>query len=134
MADVSDSGLRAKHAVLNRYLNERQGRWIAQRRAASVARRRSRDIIADYWLEPHDIPPRRTQEDQGVRERKGNEVPSERVRREGAVESQRRPAVVQELERLVAPPTPGDRMSPLRWTSKEHREAGQGVALQRIRP
>jgi hypothetical protein len=52
MADVSDSGLRAKHAVLNR----------SERAAASMGNRGlrrkcggSRDIIADYWLKPHDI-------------------------------------------------------------------------------
>ena len=113
MADGSDAGSRAKHALLSQYLNERQRRLVAD--AQLLGHGGNRQVVADHWFEPgrplH----------KGVPELEGNEVAAERVRREGGGrkrKSEQDPAVVKELERLVDPATRGDPMSPLRWTSK----------------
>jgi transposase len=114
MADGSDAGLRAKHALLSRYLNERQRRLVAAADAQLLGHGGIATLSRITGLS-------RTTLHNGLRELEGNEVPVERVRREGGGrkrKSEQYPAVVKELERLVDPATRGDPMSPLRWTSK----------------
>ena len=114
MADVSDAGLRAKHALLSPYLNERQRRFVAAADAQLLGHGGIARLSRATGLS-------RTTLHKGLRELEGNEVPVERVRREGGGRkrhSDKDPAVVKELERLVDPATRGDPMSPLRWTSK----------------
>ena len=114
MADGSDAGLRAKHALLSRYLNERQRRLVAAADAQLLGHGGIATLSRITGLS-------RTTLHKGLQELEGSEVPAERVRREGGGrkrKSEQDPAVVKELERLVDPATRGDPMSPLRWTSK----------------
>ena len=114
MADGSDAGLRAKHALLSRYLNERQRRLVAAADAQLMGHGGIAMLSRVTGLS-------RTTLHKGLRELAGNAVAAERVRREGGGrkrKSEQDPAVVKELERLVDPATRGDPMSPLRWTSK----------------
>jgi len=114
MADGSDAGWRAKHALLSRYLNERQRRLVAAADAQLLGHGGIAMLSRITGLS-------RTTLHKGIRELEGNEVAAERVRREGAGrkrKSEQEPAMVKELERLVDPATRGDPMSPLRWTSK----------------
>jgi transposase len=114
MADGSDAGLRAKHALLSRYLNERQRRLVAAADAQLLGHGGIATLSRITGLS-------RTTLHKGLQELEGSEVPVERVRREGGGrkrKSEQDPAVVKELERLVDPATRGDPMSPLRWTSK----------------
>jgi transposase len=114
MADGSDAGLRAKYALLSRYLNERQRRLVAAADAKLLGHGGIARLSRITGLS-------RTTLHKGLRELERNEVAAERVRREGAGrkrKSEQDPAVVKELERLVDPATRGDPMSPLRWTSK----------------
>ena len=114
MADGSDAGLRAKHALLSRYLNERQRRLVAAADAQLLGHGGIATLSRITGLS-------RTTLHKGLQELEGSQVPVERVRREGGGrkrKSEQDPAVVKELERLVDPATRGDPMSPLRWTSK----------------
>ena len=114
MADVSESGLRAKHAALGRYLNERQRRLIAAADAQMLGRGGIVTIARVTGFS-------RTTLHKGLAELKGDEVPLERVRKAGGGRKRKAdqdPGLAKELERLVDPATRGDPMSPLRWTSK----------------
>jgi transposase len=114
MGDGSDAGLRAKHALLSRYLNERQRRLVAAADAQLLGHGGIATLSRITGLS-------RTTLHKGLQELEGSEVPVERVRREGGGrkrKSEQDPAVVKELEQLVDPATRGDPMSPLRWTSK----------------
>jgi transposase len=114
MGDGSDAGLRAKHALLSRYLNERQRRLVAAADAQLLGHGGIATLSRITGLS-------RTTLHKGLQELEGSQVPVERVRREGGGrkrKSEQDPAVVKELERLVDPATRGDPMSPLRWTSK----------------
>lgn len=114
MDDGSDSGLRAKHALLSRYLNERQRRLVAAADAQLLGHGGIATLSRITGLS-------RTTLHKGLRELEADKVPVERVRREGGGrkrKSEQDPTVVKELERLVDPATRGDPMSPLRWTSK----------------
>jgi transposase len=126
MADVSDSGLRAKHALLGPYLNERQRRLVAAADAQVLGRGGVSTLSRITGLS-------RTTLHKGLQELKGNEVPAERVRRKGGGRKRmadQDPAVVKELERLVAPATRGDPMSPLRWTSKSTAKLAEELRRQ----
>lgn len=60
-------------------------------------------------------------------------VPPDRARRQGGGRKRARdkyPGLVEALERLVAPETRGDPMSPLRWTTKSTRKLSQELAQQ----
>src|ERR1039457_3981686 len=95
MAD--DSGLCAKHALLNPYLNERQRRLVA----AADARFLGHGGIASLARAPGLS---RTTLHKAVRELEGNEVPPERVRKAGGgrkSKAEQDPGLVKELERLV---------------------------------
>lgn len=114
MADGSDAGLRAKHALLSRYLNERQRRLVAAADAQLLGHGGIATLSRITGLS-------RTTLHKGLRELEQSEVPAERVRRKGGGrkrKSAQDPAAVKELEQLVDPATRGDPMSPLRWTSK----------------
>ena len=126
MAGGFDSGLRAKHALLNPYLNERQRRLVAAADAQVLGRGGIATLSRITGLS-------RTTLHKGLRELKGNEVPVERVRRAGGGrkrKAEQAPAVVKELERLVDPATRGDPMSPLRWTSKSTAKLADELRLQ----
>ena len=114
MADVSESGLRAKHAALGLYLNERQRRLLAAADAQMLGRGGIVTMSRVTGLS-------RTTLHKGLKELKGDEVPLERVRKAGGGrkrKAEQDPGLAKDLELLVDPVTRGDPMSPLRWTSK----------------
>ena len=114
MADVSESGLRSKHAALSRYLNERQRRLIAAADAQMLGRGGIVTMSRVTGLS-------RTTLHKGLAELNGDEVPLERVRKAGGGRKRKAdqdPGLAKELERLVDPATRGDPMSSLCWTSK----------------
>ena len=74
MAD--DSGLGAKHALLNQYLNERQRRLVAAADARFLGHGGIATLARATGLS-------RTKLHKAVRELEGNEVPPERVRKAG---------------------------------------------------
>ena len=126
MADVSDSRLRPTHTLLSPYLNERQRRLVAAADAQVLGRGGVSTLSRITGLS-------RTTLHQGLQERKGNEVPSERVWRKGGGRKRKAgqdPAVIQELERRVAPATRGDPMSALRWTSKSTAKLAEELRLR----
>src|ERR1022692_879744 len=126
MADGSDAGLRAKYALLSRYLNERQRRLVAAADAKLLGHGGIARLSRITGLS-------RTTLHKGLRELERNEVAAERVRREGAGrkrKSEQDPAVVKELERLVDPATRGDPMSPLRWSSKRTAKLAEELCRQ----
>ena len=114
MADVSESGLRAKHAALGIYLNERQRRLVAAADAQMLGRGGIVTMSRVTGLG-------RTTLHKGLKELKGDAVPPERVRKAGGGRKRKAgqdPGLAKDLELLVDPVTRGDPMSPLRWTSK----------------
>ncbi len=111
---AAPSSLERKYAQLGRYLNERQRRLVAAADAQALGRGGISRVSAASGLS-------RTTIRRGLRELHGNLIPDERVREAGGGRKQIRrqqPAVLRELEQLVAPTTRGDPMSPLRWTCK----------------
>ncbi len=84
----------------------------------------------------------RTTIHRGLRELQGDLVADERVRGAGGGRKQiklQQPAVLKELEQLVAPATRGDPMSPLRWTCKstsklaaELRRKGHAISARTV--
>jgi transposase len=124
MAD--DSGLGAKHALLNRYLNERQRRLVAAADARFLGHGGIATLARATGLS-------RTTLHKAVRELAGNEVPPERARKAGGGRKRKAaqdPSLVKELERLVDPATRGDPMSPLRWTSKSTEKLAEELRRQ----
>ena len=124
MAD--DSGLGAKHALLNRYLNERQRRLVAAADARFLGPGGIAKVARATGLS-------RTTLHKAVRELEGNEVPPERVRRAGGGRKSKavhNPELVKALERLVDPATRGDPMSPLRWSSKSTAKLAEELCHQ----
>ena len=112
MAD--DSGLGAKYALLNPYLNERQRRLVAAADAQILGYGGIATVARAAGMS-------RTTLHKAVRELEGQPVPPERVRKTGGgrkSKSEQEPGLVNALERLVDPATRGDPMSPLRWSSK----------------
>ncbi len=111
---AAPSSLERKYAQLGPYLNERQRRLVAAADAQALGRGGISRVSAASGLS-------RTTIRRGLRELHGNLIPDERVREAGGGRKQIRrqqPAVLRELEQLVAPTTRGDPMSPLRWTCK----------------
>ena len=106
--------LKKKYALLSPYLDERQHRLLAAADAQTLGRGGISRVAVASGLS-------RTTIHRGLKELQGSEVPPERARQVGGGRKrikQQQPAVLGELERLVAPTTRGDPMSPLRWTCK----------------
>ena len=121
-----DSGLRAKHALLNPYLNERQRRLVAAADARFLGHGGIARLARTTGLS-------RTTLHKAVRELEGNEVPPERARRAGGgrkSKAEQDPGLVKALERLVDPATRGDPMSPLRWSSKSTAKLAEELCRQ----
>jgi transposase len=111
---AAQSPLEQKYAQLGPYLNERQRRLVAAADARVLGRGGISQVAAASGLS-------RTTIHKGLRELHGDRIPDARVRQAGGGRKQikqQQPAVLQELEQLVAPATRGDPMSPLRWTCK----------------
>lgn len=126
MADDSEAELRAKYARLSPYLNERQLRLTAAADAMGLGHGGIVRLSRATGLS-------RTTLHKAIRELAGNEVPAERVRREGGGrkrKDEQAPGLVKELERLVGPATRGDPMSPLRWTSKSTAKLAEELQRQ----
>ncbi len=124
MAD--DSGLGAKHALLNRYLNERQRRLVAAADARFLGPGGIAKVARATGLS-------RTTLHKAVRELEGNEVPPERVRKAGGGRKSKagqNPELVKALEQFVDPATRGDPMSPLRWSSKSTAKLAEELCRQ----
>lgn len=111
---AAQSPLENRYARLGPYLNERQRRLVAAADAQLLGRGGISRVSAASGLS-------RTTIHRGLRELQEDRVPYERVREAGGGRKQihhQQPAVLNELEQLVAPTTRGDPMSPLRWTCK----------------
>ena len=111
---AAQSPLEQKYAQLGPHLNERQRRLVAAADAQLLGRGGISLVSAASGLS-------RTTIHKGLRELQGDLIPDARVREAGGGRKQikqQQPAVLQELEQLVAPATRGDPMSPLRWTCK----------------
>lgn len=111
---AAQSPLEQKYAQLGPHLNERQRRLVAAADAQLLGRGGISQVSAASGLS-------RTTIHKGRRELQGDLIPDARVREAGGGRKriqQQQPAVLQELEQLVAPATRGDPMSPLRWTGK----------------
>jgi transposase len=111
---AAQSPLERKYAQLGPYLNERQRRLVAAADAQLLGRGGVSEVSGASGLS-------RTTIYRGLRELQGDPQPQERVRQTGGGRKQvkhQQPAVLKELEQLVAPTTRGDPMSPLRWTCK----------------
>jgi len=111
---AAQSLLERKYAQLYPHLNERQRRLVAAADAQSLGRGGISLVSAASGLS-------RTTIHRGLRELQGDLIADERVRQAGGGRKrikQQQPAVLRELEQLVAPTTRGDPMSPLRWTCK----------------
>src|ERR1039458_10358989 len=124
MAD--DSGLGAKHALLNPYLNERQRRLVAAADARFLGHGGIATVARATGLS-------RTTLHKAVRELEGHEVPPERVRKAGGgrkSSAEQNPGLLKELERLVDSATRGDPMSPLRWSSKSTAKLAEELCRQ----
>ena len=124
MAD--DSGLAAKYALLNPYLNERQRRLVAAADARFLGHGGIVTVAQATGLS-------RTTLHKAVRELEGNEVPPERVRKAGGgrkSKAKQDRGLVKALERLVDPATRGDPMSPLRWSSKSTAKLAEELCRQ----
>jgi len=111
---AAQSLLETKYARLSPHLNERQRRLVAAADAQLLGRGGISRVSVASGLS-------RTTIHRGLRELQGDLLPDKRVREAGGGRKQikqQQPAVLRELEQLVAPTTPGDPMSPLRWTCK----------------
>jgi transposase len=111
---AAPSPLEQKYAQLGPHLNERQRRLVAAADAQLLGRGGISQVAAASGLS-------RTTIHKGLRELEGELIADARVREAGGGRKQikqQQPAVLQELEQLVAPTTRGDPMSPLRWTCK----------------
>ena len=111
---AAQSLLERKYAQLGPHLNERQRRLVAAADAQLLGRGGISRVSAASGLS-------RTTIHRGLRELQGDLIPDQRVREAGGGRKQikqQQPAVLRELEQLVAPTTRGDPMSPLRWTCK----------------
>ena len=111
---AAQSPLEKKYAQLGPYLNERQRRLVAAADAQLLGRGGISEVSLASGLS-------RTTIHRGLRELQGDPIPHERVRETGGGRKpikRQQPAVLKELEELVAPTTRGDPMSPLRWTCK----------------
>src|ERR1022692_1556709 len=101
---ANDSGLGAKHALLNPYLNERQRRLVAAADARFLGHGGIATLARATGLS-------RTTLHKAIRELEGHEIPPERVRKAGGgrkSKAEQDPRLVKELERLVDPATRGD--------------------------
>ncbi len=120
-----ETELNEKYRALFPHLDERQRRLVAAADAerlgrggvSAVARTSglSRPTIHKALRELHEVP-----------------LPFGRVRRGGAGRKRTEvaaPALLAELELLIAPATRGDPMSPLRWTSKSTRHLAEALSL-----
>ena len=108
------SPLERKYEQLLPLLNERQRRLVAAADAQLLGHGGILRVSAASGLS-------RTTIHRGLRELEGAPIPDDRVREAGGGRKQieqQQPAVLRELEQLVAPATRGDPMSPLRWTCK----------------
>ena len=111
---TTPSPLEKRYAQLGAYRNERQRRLVAAADSQLLGRGGISLVSAASGLS-------RTTIHKGLRELQGDLIPNARVREAGGGRKQikqQQPAVLRELEQLVAPATRGDPMSPLRWTCK----------------
>ncbi|MGI9018360.1 MAG: ISAzo13 family transposase [Euzebya sp.] len=123
-----------KYGAISPFLDERQRRlWLAVEagalghggvslvaRAAGVSRTTVTRAVGELAMPPQE----------------GEGLPTGRVRRPGAGRKAAEvadPGVVEALEKLVAPATRGDPMSPLRWTSKSTRTLARELTAARSR-
>jgi Rhodopirellula transposase DDE domain len=111
---AAQSPLEKRYAQLSPHLSERQRRLVAAADAQLLGRGGISRVAAASGLS-------RTTIHKGVLELQGDLPADKRVREAGGGRKQIKhphPAVLKELEPLVAPTTRGDPRSPLRWTCK----------------
>ena len=118
--------LRERYAATWPLLDEKQRRLVAAVDARALGRGGIAKVARASGLARPTLY-------QGLRDLTEGAVPEGRIRRVGAGRKRKRdqePALVQQLEALVAPETRGDPMSPLRWTCKSTRQLATALNQQ----
>ena len=116
--------LQGKYRSLFRHLDERGCRLVAAADAERLGRGGVSAVARSSGLSRPTI-------HKGLQELHATPISAGRVRRPGAGRKRTEaatPAVLGELEILIAPATRGDPMSPLRWTSKSTRHLAEALA------
>jgi transposase len=126
---VDQTTLRAKFIGMRPTFTERSRRLWAATEARALGHGGVAAVEAATGISRSTI-------QRGVRELEAGEhraLPADRTRRSGAGRkpiSETDPAIVDDLEALIAPETRGDPESPLRWTTKSVRELAQALTDQ----